>query len=256
MGVDNLIQKGFVLLLLVASLILLKKFFMSSLSPQSGRAWPVGSVLLTRASVWWRLEIAASARTAIPRWTEPRGSVTAPSSWPSWRRSFTSTSTWRGPGGWRSPAPCSLARPRWKFGFRTDAWRRRNYRETGYSPTQGPRLRTHTPTLWTPAPSTDRPSQKKKKSKQTNKHLPLNSWTASCVTRQVCKCFDWRLHRFQSGFTFICLQRWMLNARSAKASFFMQERAQTICHSLRLQTGALIWILKFNSSHCAPIYTM
>lgn len=39
----------------------------------------------------------------------------------------------------------------------------------------------------------------------------------------------------------------MLIARGAMASFFMQERVKTICHRARLQTGALIWILK--SSH-------
>lgn len=127
------------------------------LCSQPGCTWPVGSVLVARDSVLLRLEAAASARMAIPWWTGPRGPASAPSSWPSWRRSSTSTSTWRGPGGWRSPAPCSSARRRWKFGFRTDAWSRRNYRETGCSLTQGPRLRTHTLTLWTPAPLLDRP---------------------------------------------------------------------------------------------------
>ncbi|KAE8293485.1 Homeobox protein Hox-C1a [Larimichthys crocea] len=89
----------------------------------------------------------------------------------------------------------------------------------------------------------------------TSGHLPL-SWTVlaktpapellsrrSCIMRYTaraaaCRCFDSRLHRFQSGFTIICLLRWMLIARSA--SFFMQERVKTICHSPRLQTGALI----------------
>ena len=58
-------------------------------------------------------------------WSEP---TSPPSSWRSWRRSSTSTNTWRGRAGWRSPPVWSWTRRRWKSGFRTAGWSRRNAR--------------------------------------------------------------------------------------------------------------------------------
>lgn len=198
------------------------------LCSQAGFTWPVVSASLTRASVSTRLDPEASARVTVPRWTGPRGRASAPSSSPSWRKSSISTSTWRGPGAWRSPAPYSSARRRWKFGFRTDAWSRRNYRGTGCSQARGRRHRAHAPTRWTPASLPDGPRPN------------TCPWTPELrggrVTRYAregaCLQMLWLpfLHRFQSGVTSICLPRWIRSAKKHNGRFVMQEQIKTICH--------------------------
>ena len=64
--------------------------------------------------------------------TTPAGSTTRagltsqPNSWPSSKRSSTSTSTWPEPEESRLPEPYSWTRPRSKFGSRIVEWNRRN----------------------------------------------------------------------------------------------------------------------------------
>lgn len=58
--------------------------------------------------------------------TIPDAQTSRINSWPNWRRSFTSTSTWRERDASRSLPRCSLMRRRWRSGSRTDVWSRRN----------------------------------------------------------------------------------------------------------------------------------
>lgn len=67
------------------------------------------------------------------RWPVSRVASTIPdvrisqtSSSLNWRRSFTSTSTWRERDASRSPPPCSSMKRRWRSGSRTGEWSRRS----------------------------------------------------------------------------------------------------------------------------------
>lgn len=86
-------------------------------------------------------------------------------------------------------------------------------------------------------------------------HLPSSSWTLDSEGARL-QMFWLAFASLSLRLYFICLPPWTLLARSAMAVFSMQERARSICHRPQLQTGALIWILKSKSFHCAPIYTM
>lgn len=73
-------------------------------------------------------------------WVSPmRCAPTSPrSSSRSWRRSSTSTSTWRAPAGWRLRRPYSLMKPKWRSGSRTAEWSKRNERRRASCPSLRP----------------------------------------------------------------------------------------------------------------------
>lgn len=77
---------------------------------------------------------------SMATWVSPmRCAPTSPlSSSRSWRRSFTLTSTWHAPAGWKLPRPCSSMRPRWRSGSRTAEWSRRNERRRVSCPSLQP----------------------------------------------------------------------------------------------------------------------
>lgn len=58
--------------------------------------------------------------------TIPDAQTSQINSWPNWRRSFISTSTWRERDASRSLPRCSLTRRRWRSGSRTGVWSRRS----------------------------------------------------------------------------------------------------------------------------------
>lgn len=93
----------------------------------------------------------------------------------SWRRSFTSTGTWPGAGGWRLRTPCVCPSARSRSGFRTGGW-------SGRRSTSFPTPRSARPARPRPqprGPSSSSSSRSKQASSSSPRRAPqvYSAWT-------------------------------------------------------------------------------